>query len=197
MYEDHGDEEEPEGKKPLPQLEEGETVKLEKLNREQQFTQPPARYTEATLIRAMEEKGIGRPSTYAPTISTITGREYVAKEGKYLRPTSLGEVVTTLMMERFPDVVDMKFTANMEEKLDEIEEGKVPWRTVLEDFYGNFDREYNAAEEALAGTHIKVPDEVTQEICDKCGRNLVIKSGRFGRFLPARGTRSATLPNRW
>ena len=187
VYEDHGDEEEPEGKKPLPQLEEGETVKLEKLNREQQFTQPPARYTEATLIRAMEEKGIGRPSTYAPTISTITGREYVAKEGKYLRPTSLGEVVTTLMMERFPDVVDMKFTANMEEKLDEIEEGKVPWRNVLEDFYGNFDREYNAAEEALAGTHIKVPDEVTQEICDKCGRNLVIKSGRFGRFLACPG----------
>ena len=187
VYEDPGDDEEETGKKPLPDLREGETVKLDKLTREQQFTQPPARYTEATLIRAMEEKGIGRPSTYAPTITTITDREYVAKEGKYLRPTSLGEVVTQLMIERFPDIVDMKFTAHMEDRLDEIETGKVPWKSVLVDFYGDFDKELTDAEKALEGTHIKIPDEVSEEVCDKCGRKLVVKSGRFGRFLACPG----------
>ena len=121
VYEDPNEDEETGGKKPLPDLAEGEIVTLKKLDKEQRFTEPPARYTEATLIRAMEEKGIGRPSTYAPTISTITGREYVAKEGKYLKPTSLGEVVTGLMEERFPDIVDLKFTAHMEDRLDEIE----------------------------------------------------------------------------
>ena len=135
----------------------------------------------------MEEKGIGRPSTYAPTISTITGREYVAKEGKYLKPTSLGEVVTGLMEERFPDIVDLKFTAHMEDRLDEIENGKIDWKNVLEDFYGDFDKELTDAEKALEGVHIKVPDEVSDEVCDKCGRHLVVKSGRFGRFLACPG----------
>ena len=187
VYEDHSDDEEEPVKKPLPDLHQGESVVLKKLVKEQRFTEPPARYTEATLIRAMEEKGIGRPSTYAPTISTITGREYVVKEGKYLKPTSLGEVITQLMEERFPDIVDLKFTARMEDRLDEIENGKIPWRDVLSDFYGGFDRELTQAEKALDGVHIKVPDEVTDEICEKCGRNLVVKNGRFGRFLACPG----------
>ena len=187
VYEDHGDDEEELAKKPLPDLRQGESVKLKKLTKEQRFTEPPARYTEATLIRAMEEKGIGRPSTYAPTISTITGREYVVKEGKYLKPTSLGEVITQLMEERFPDIVDLKFTARMEDRLDEIENGKIPWKDVLGDFYGGFDRELAQAEKALDGVHVKVPDEVSDEVCEKCGRNLVVKNGRFGRFLACPG----------
>ena len=187
VYEDHSDDEDDTPKKPLPDLKEGESVSLKKLTREQKFTEPPARYTEATLIRAMEEKGIGRPSTYAPTISTITGREYVAKEGKYLKPTALGEVINQLLEERFPDIVDLKFTARMEDRLDEIESGKIPWRDVLTEFYGGFDKELTSAETALEGVHLKVPDEVTDEICEKCGRHLVVKSGRFGRFLACPG----------
>ena len=187
VYEDHSDEDEEEGKKPLPDLKEGESVALKKLDKEQKFTEPPARYTEATLIRGMEEKGIGRPSTYAPTISTITNREYVAKEGKYLKPTSLGEVITQLMEERFPDIVDLKFTAHMEDRLDEIENGKIPWKTVLTDFYGSFDKELAQAEKALDGVRVKVPDEVSDEICEKCGRHMVVKNGRFGRFLACPG----------
>lgn len=187
VYEEAKDEESEEKDKPLPDLREGEKVKLLKTDKEQQFTQPPSRYTEATLIRAMEEKGIGRPSTYAPTISTITDREYVVKEGKYLRPTVLGEVVTGLMAERFPDIVDLKFTARMEDTLDSVEEGKRYWKDVLADFYGDFNNELEEAEKALEGQHIKIPDEVSEEICDKCGRKMVVKSGRFGRFLACPG----------
>ena len=175
------------GKKPLPELKEGEEVALHKLDREQNFTTPPSRYSEATLIRAMEEKGIGRPSTYAPTISTITAREYVVKEGKYLRPTPLGETVTGLMEERFPDIVDVKFTARMEESLDKVEEGKEDWKKLLRDFYASFSVSMDSAETALQGVHLKVPDEVSNEICPNCGRNLVFKSGRFGRFLACPG----------
>ncbi|NLT64112.1 MAG: type I DNA topoisomerase [Clostridiales bacterium] len=183
VYEEAKDDETSEKQKPLPDIREGEKVSLSKTEKEQQFTQPPSRYTEATLIRAMEEKGIGRPSTYAPTISTITDREYVVKEGKYLRPTILGEVVTGLMEERFPDIVDLKFTARMEDTLDSVEEGKRYWKDVLAEFYGDFDNELQEAEKALEGQHIKIPDEVSDEICDKCGRNMVVKTGRFGRFL--------------
>ena len=193
VYEEAKDEETAETKKPLPNIAEGEEVALRELTREQQFTQPPARYTEATLIRAMEEKGIGRPSTYAPTISTITAREYVVKEGKYLRPTSLGEVVTGLMEERFPDIVDMKFTARMETELDKIEEGDTQWKKVLSDFYGGFEKELADAEAALEGEHIKVPDEVSEEICPNCGKHLVYKSGRFGRFLACPGYPDCTF----
>ncbi|MCD7749876.1 MAG: DNA topoisomerase, partial [Oscillospiraceae bacterium] len=150
-------------------------------------TNPPARYTEATLIRAMEEKGIGRPSTYAPTISTITAREYVVKEGKHLRPTPLGETVTKLMEERFPDVVDVQFTARMEDSLDKVEEGEENWKQVLHEFYDGFSQELENAETALEGIHIKVPDEVSSEICPKCGKNLVYKKSRFGRFLACPG----------
>ena len=183
VYEETKDEENGEHEKPLPDLREGERASLAKTDKEQQFTQPASRYTEATLIRAMEEKGIGRPSTYAPTISTITSREYVVKEGKYLRPTILGEVVTELMEQRFPDIVDLKFTARMEESLDNVEAGDRYWKEVLGDFYTEFDREMTEAEKALEGQHIKIPDEESDEICDKCGLNMVVKSGKFGRFL--------------
>ena len=187
VYEESKDEETGERQKPLPDLHEGERVILDSVSKEQQFTQPPSRYTEATLIRAMEEKGIGRPSTYAPTISTITSREYVVKEGKYLKPTVLGGVVTELMKERFPDIVDMKFTAHMESDLDSVEEGKRAWKDVLAQFYGSFDKELKAAEEALDGQRIKIPDELSDEYCDKCGKQMVVKSGRFGRFLACPG----------
>ena len=187
VYEDNKDEEETPEKKPLPELNEGEEVALKELKKEQNFTAPPSRYTEATLIRAMEEKGIGRPSTYAPTITTITAREYVVKEGKYLRPTPLGETVNSLMEERFPDIVDVKFTARMESDLDKVEEGTAEWKSILSGFYGDFTRSLTSAEEALQGIHLKVPDEVSSEICPNCGKNLVFKSGRFGRFLACPG----------
>ncbi len=187
LYEEGRDDDGEEKAAPLPAIREGENVRLNELKKEQKFTQPPSRYTEATLIRAMEDKGIGRPSTYAPTISTILDREYVVKEGKSLRPTPLGEVVTGLMKDRFTDIVDLKFTARMEEKLDEVEEGQRPWKQVLSDFYQGFDASLQAAETALEGERIKVPDEVSDEICDKCGKQMVVKSGRFGRFLACPG----------
>ena len=187
VYVEGKDEEEDEFQSPLPDLKEGESLDLRKLNRDQHFTQPPARYTEATLIKALEEKGIGRPSTYAPTVSTILDREYVVKEGKYLRTTPLGEVVTGLMKDKFPDIVDTAFTAHMEEQLDEVETGKVNWRELISGFYGGFEKELQQAEKDLDGERIKVPDEVSEEICPKCGRNLVIKSGRFSRFLACPG----------
>lgn len=183
LYEEAKDEESDEVTKPLPDLKEGEQVYLTKTQQEQRFTQPPSRYTEATLIRAMEEKGIGRPSTYAPTITTIISREYVVKEGKYLKPTILGVVITNLMKERFPDIVDMSFTANMESQLDEVEEGSRDWKEVLDAFYTNFNQELTDAEVALEGERIKIPAEVTEEKCDVCGAFMVVKSGRFGRFL--------------
>ncbi len=171
----------------LPDLSEGEKLKLDKLSPEQHFTIPPARYTEASLIRAMEEKGVGRPSTYAPTISTIVDREYVVKENKSLMPTSLGEVVNGLMVERFKDIIDVEFTARMEESLDDVETGAVDWKKTLEDFYDGFSKDLADAEQALEGERLKVPDEVTDIVCEKCGRNMVVKSGRFGKFLACPG----------
>jgi len=187
VYEEGKDEEKEEVQSPLPDLAEGEALKLTKIDKEQKFTQPPARYTEASLVRAMEEKGIGRPSTYAPTISTIMDREYVAKEGKHLRPTSLGTVVTGLMKDKFGDIVNTDFTARMEENLDQIEEGKRQWQTVLTEFYGPFAKELAEAEKSLDGQRIKIPDELSDEMCDKCGKQMVVKSGRFGRFLACPG----------
>ena len=193
VYEEGKDEEKEEKESPLPALREGEPLTLKDFDREQHFTQPPAHYTDATLIRAMEEQGIGRPSTYAPTVSTILDREYVVKEGKYLRITNLGRVVTALMKERFSDIADLKFTANMEQRLDSVEEGKTAWKDVLREFYGNFEQDLENAEKALDGTRIKVPDEVSEEICPECGRNLVVKSGRFGRFLACPGYPECTF----
>ena len=193
VYEEAKDEESSELANPLPSLSEGQTLALEKLIPEQQFTQPPARFTEATLIRAMEEKGIGRPSTYAPTISTITSHDYGIKEGKYLKPTPLGRVVTGLMKEHFADIVDLKFTNQMEEELDSIENGKAQWRDVLADFYGDFSKEMDEAEKAMDGVKLKVPDVLSDEYCDVCGRQMVVKKGRFGYFLACPGFPDCTF----
>jgi len=187
VYDEQADDEK-EAKEPkLPSLEENDMLKLENVNQEQKFTQPPSRYTEATLIKAMEDSGVGRPSTYAPTISTIMDREYVVKEGKNLRPTPLGEVVVNLMKERFSDIVDLKFTARMEEQLDSVEKGNDNWQHLLDTFYKGFNTSLEQAETALEGERIKVPDEVSDELCDLCGKQMVIKSGRFGRFLACPG----------
>ena len=172
---------------PLPDLTAGEKAVSTKLEKEQHFTQPPARYTEATLVKAMEEKGVGRPSTYAATVSTIQDREYVVKQDKRLAPTPLGEIVTGLMMERFNDIIDVEFTANMETRLDEVEAGNQNWKDLLADFYGDFHKTLTDAEAALEGTRLKVPDEVSDEICEVCGRNMVVKIGRFGKFLACPG----------
>ena len=178
---------------PLPDLSEGETVQLANSDKQQHFTQPPGRYTEATLIKTLEEKGIGRPSTYAPTVSIILSREYVVKEGRALRPTPLGEVVTGLMEDKFHDVVDPTFTARMEENLDEVEEGKKYWKDLLRQFYAGFKAELDQTEKDLDGERIKVPDELSDEVCDLCGKQMVIKSGRFGRFLACPGYPECTF----
>ena len=193
VYEESRDEDEEAPQSPLPDLKEGEALKLNGLTPGQHFTQPPARFTEATLIKALEEKGVGRPSTYAPTISTITDRQYVVKEGKYLRPTPLGEVVTGLMKEKFPDIVDTDFTAQMESRLDKVEAGEAQWKQVLGEFYNGFDAELKKAENELDGERIKVPDEESDEVCDLCGRKMVVKMGRFGRFLACPGWPECTF----
>ena len=187
VYEEGRDEEDEVNGSPLPDLQVGQKAACAEIKKEQHFTQPPARYTEAMLVKAMEEKGVGRPSTYASIISTIQDREYVAKTDKRLCPTPLGEVVTGLMMERFNDIIDVEFTANMENRLDEVEEGKRRWKEVLAEFYQDFRQEMQAAEQALEGTRLKVPDEVTDEVCELCGRNMVVKIGRFGKFLACPG----------
>ncbi len=187
VYEEGRDDEGEAVGSPLPDLVEGEKALASKLEKEQHFTQPPARYTEATLVKAMEEKGVGRPSTYAAIISTIQDREYVNKTDKRLAPTALGEVVTGLMLERFNDIIDVEFTANMERRLDAVEEGQQEWKALMAEFYADFHREMEEAEKALEGTRLKVPDEVTEEICEVCGRNMVVKVGRFGKFLACPG----------
>ena len=187
VYEESRDDDKEEKESPLPPLTEGEEVTPTGFAPLQHFTQPPARYTDATLIRTMEENGIGRPSTYAPTVSTILDREYVIKEGKYLRLTPLGGVVNDLMCQRFPDIVDVKFTARMEQKLDDVESGQVKWKDLIRQFYVPFHENLEKVEKDMEGVYLKVPDEVTEEKCDLCGRNMVIKSGRFGRFLACPG----------
>ncbi len=171
----------------LPPLTEGQELKLEKLMSEQKFTQPPARYTEASLIRALEENGIGRPSTYAPIITTIIDRGYVEREAKKLKPTLLGRTVDSLMLEQFPNIVDVDFSAEMEKNLDKVENGSENWREVVDDFYKEFDASLQAAEKAMEGKKIKVPDEPSGEICELCGRPMVIKTGRYGKFLACSG----------
>ena len=187
VYEEGRDDEAEERSSSLPDLDGSERLTADKQEKAQHFTQPPARYTEATLVKAMEERGVGRPSTYASIVATIQDREYVIKKDKRLWPTPLGRVVTELMIERFRDIIDVEFTANMEHQLDEVEAGKVGWKTVLRDFYQDFHREMEEAEKALDGVRIKVPDEETDEVCELCGRKMVIKSGRFGRFLACPG----------
>ena len=193
VYEESRDEEKEDREPALPPLEQGEQVLPERMEPAQHFTQPPAHFTDASLIRALEENGIGRPSTYAPTVSTILDREYVVKEGKYLRMTPLGGVVNDLMCQRFPKIVDVKFTANMEKELDEVESGDKNWKELLGEFYGDFDQNLTQVEKDMEGIYLKVPDEVSEEKCDVCGRNMVVKTGRFGRFLACPGYPECTF----
>ena len=173
--------------KKLPEMSEGEIAELVKLIPEQKFTQPPARYSENTLIKELEDKEIGRPSTYSAIIGTVSKRDYIRKDGKFFEPTPLGEAVTELMEDNFSDIVSTEFTAGMEEKLDEIAEGEKVWNEVVSEFYDGFRSELSDAEKKLGDTRVKVPDEVTDVICDKCGRNMVIKMGRNGKFLACPG----------
>lgn len=171
----------------LPPLEKDMPVKCKELKKNQHFTQPPARYTEASLIKALEEYGIGRPSTYAATITTITSREYVKREAKTLYPTELGEVMTNLMKERFPKIVNYKFTAQMEENLDEVEHGKEEWVELLDEFYSDFDKTLKKAKEEMEGVKLQLKEDQTDIICDKCGRQMVVKVGRYGKFIACPG----------
>jgi DNA topoisomerase-1 len=183
LYEESGDngEEEDEGKNPLPDLVADDALLLIELLPEQRFTEPPSPYSEASLVRALEEKGIGRPSTYAPTMATIQERGYVGKEGRYLHPTDLGFVVNDLLVEHFPEFVDERFTAEMEEELDEIARGERPWEPVVEQFYRPLERALDAAKEATPQR------QVTEEKCEKCGLPMVVRWGRRGRFLACSG----------
>ena len=169
----------------IPPLQEGDVLQVSSFLPEQHFTQPPARFTDASLIKTLEEIGVGRPSTYAPTLTTIQARNYVIKEAKNLYPTELGEVVNDIMKKYFPDIVDIDFTANMEKRLDEVELGKEEWKQIIRDFYPEFKHAVDEAVEQLAKVEIK--DEVTDVICEKCGRNMVIKYGRYGKFLACPG----------
>ena len=185
LYTEGTDEEAEKEQTGIPHLEKGQALVKKELLPKQNFTEPPARFTEASLIKFMEEKGIGRPSTYAPTISTILARGYVEREKKTLIPTELGNVTTDLMKEYFPDIVNVEFTANMEEKLDDVESGDASWVAILKEFYGPFEKDLKKAEEVI--DKIKLEDEVSDVICEKCGRNMVIKMGRYGKFLACPG----------
>ena len=165
----------------LPDLEEGMSASLLDVTGEQRFTQPPPRYTEASLVRALEEKGIGRPSTYAPTISTIITRGYVARENKRLIPTELGKIVNDLMCKNFPDIVNIQFTADMEEKLDDVEKGQVDWHAIVRDFYGPFEKDLEKAEASIE--KVSIEDQVSDIPCEKCGAMMVYKMSRYGKFL--------------
>lgn len=176
-----------ESEQELPPLKEGMELRVKTISPNQHFTQPPARYTEASLIKALEEYGIGRPSTYAATISTITSREYVKRESKTLIPTELGEVITKLMKERFPKIVNVKFTAQMESDLDTVEEGKCKWQDLLADFYGDFDKTLKKAKEEMKDVKIELEQDKTDITCELCGRQMVVKFGRYGKFIACPG----------
>ncbi len=186
LYETGTDEDEAEEGK-LPKISEGDAIKMKELVGNQHFTQPPARYTEASLIKALEETGVGRPSTYASIISTITQREYVIREQKQLKPTELGEAITTLLKDKFSKIVNVKFTAGMESQLDMVESGETDYIKMLHEFYDEFIATVEKAKTEMQGQKIKLKEDETDIICDKCGRNMVIKSGRFGKFLACPG----------
>ncbi|NHM25918.1 type I DNA topoisomerase [Desulfofundulus sp. TPOSR] len=185
VYVESRDDETKEEEGVLPALSEGEALEVKSLTPKQHFTQPPPRYTDATLVKALEEKGIGRPSTYAPILETIIKRGYVVREKKQLVPTELGMVVVDLLKKHFPDIIDVEFTAQMEESLDRIEEGEMDWVRVIQDFYGPFQETLARAEEEIG--QVTVSDEVSEEICEQCGRNMVVKMGRYGKFLACPG----------
>ncbi|MDD6479385.1 MAG: type I DNA topoisomerase [Oscillospiraceae bacterium] len=186
LYEEGKDDAENDGGA-LPEIKEGEALKLKALTPNQHFTQPPARYTEPTLIKALDDNGIGRPSTYAPIISNILQREYIEREKKSLKPTELGKIVTDLMVEHFKKIFDVKFTAGLEVKLDQIGAGERSWIETMNEFYGDFDVLYKKAEKLMDGKRVKVPDIETEVLCDKCGKKMVVKSSRFGKFLACPG----------
>lgn len=186
LYEEGKDDDGEEGGA-LPEMKKGDVLKLRELTPNQHFTQPPARYTEPTLIKALDENGIGRPSTYAPIISNILGRDYIEREKKSLKPTNLGIVVSDLMVKYFDKIIDVKFTAGLEKQLDEIGAGNRGWVDTIRDFYSDFEKLYNKAETSLEGRKVKVPVVETDVVCDKCGRKMVVKSGRFGKFLACPG----------
>ena len=169
----------------LKSIDKNTKFKFESFDDKQHFTQPPAHFTEASLVKTMEELGVGRPSTYAPTISTILGRHYVSKDGKNLFTTELGEAVNAMMVEAFPEIVDLNFTAGMERMLDEVEEGTVNWKDIIREFYPELDESVTEAEKKLE--NVKIEDEVSDEVCDQCGRNFVIKYGPHGKFLACPG----------
>ena len=178
-------EEEKESGENFSGLEKGTVLTLKNQEEKQHYTQPPAHYTEALLVKTLEELGIGRPSTYAPTITTIMNRHYIVKEQKNLYVTELGEAVNQMMMKAFPVIVDVEFTANMESLLDGVEEGKVPWKTIIRNFYPDLEQAVQAAEKDLE--HVKIEDEVTDVVCEQCGRHMVIKYGPHGKFLGCPG----------
>lgn len=186
LYEESKDEDE-EKKNVLPPLKKGDLLKVRSLTGNQHFTQPPPRYTEASLVKAFEENGIARPSTYATTVSTILNRSYVERDGKQIRPTSLGEVTTQLMKEHFSEIVDVKFTAKMENDLDAVELGKKNWVKTLDDFYKGFEKDLTSAEKEMEGRRVRIPDEETDQMCEVCGKPMVIKIGRYGKFLACSG----------
>ena len=172
------DKEDEEVESTIPPLVEGEVLNLEGIKTEQKFTKPPARYTEASLVKAMEEKGIGRPATYTPTVTLLFNRQYLVNEGKYMKPTDLGFAVTDLLVEHFPKVMNIEFTAQMEDSLDDIASGEKNWKSVIDKFYTGFKEAMDKASEAL-----KTFVEETDEVCDKCGSKMVVRMGRFGKFL--------------
>ena len=184
LYVEGKDEDEEKTSK-LPTLTEEQKLLLKEIDPEQHFTQPPPRYTEASLVKAMEEEGIGRPSTYAPTIATISARGYVAKEGKSIFPTELGYIVTDVLKENFEDIVDVEFTAHMEDDIENVANGDIEWKNMIRDFYGPFKRTLDEAEKKIGNIEIK--DEVSDVVCDKCGRMMVYKQGKFGKFLACPG----------
>ena len=186
LYEEQTDEKK-EKETALPPLEEDTKLKLKEIEAAQKFTQPPSEYTEASLIKALEENGIGRPSTYAPIIYTITEKAYVERDGKKLVPTALGTTINDLLEAQFSNIVNVKFSADMETSLDEIEEGKKEWTTVLGDFYQDFRADLEKAQADMEGKKVKVPDELSDEICEMCGKPMVIKTGKFGKFLACSG----------
>lgn len=185
VYIDGTDAEEKKDVRRLAAIEKGMSFKASEILDEQHFTEPPARYTEASLIKTMEENGIGRPSTYAPTISTILGRDYVQREKRMLKPTELGNIVTDIMSENFSDIVNVEFTADMEQQLDDIEAGTESWVSVVDAFYKPFEKTLEKAEQSIEKVEIK--DEESDEICEKCGRRMVIKLGKYGKFLACPG----------
>ena len=185
LYVESLDNEQEESDENIPELIIGQEVIKEKLDPKQSFTEPPPRYTEASLVKALEEKGIGRPSTYSPTITTILERHYIQKEQKQLVPTELGKVVNTILTENFTDIINVEFTAKIEENFDEVAEGKEPWKNVIREFYGPFEKEVEKVDKELE--HVKLEDEVTDIPCDKCGKMMVIKYGRYGKFLACPG----------